>query len=91
MQDKYVVLKNHLNQTDIKTEAYTVLRNKCNICHAKKKRTDIFTFENMDSLAFDIHKQVFIKKKMPKGKKVKLSDEEMTSLKNWLNSILNPL
>lgn len=91
IEGKYITLKENLNQTDIKTEAYTVLINKCNICHATKKRTDIFTIENMDSLAVDIHKQVFIKKKMPKGKKVKLTDEEIQSLKNWLESTLNHL
>ena len=90
MPRKHVLLKEQLIQTTIKTEAYTVLRNKCNICHATKKRTDIFTLKNMDSLAFDIHKQVFIKKKMPKGKKNKLTNEEIRSLKNWLDSTLNP-
>lgn len=91
MGGKNAALKENLNQINIKTEAYTVLINKCNVCHATKKRTDIFTIENMDSLAFDIHKQVFIKKKMPKGKKVKLTDEEIQSLKNWLDTILNHL
>lgn len=59
-------------QDDIKSQAFNVVKTKCNSCHATKKRTDIFTAENMDSLAADIWKQVFVKKKMPKGKKVNL-------------------
>ena len=72
-------------QANAKTEAFKVLQTKCNACHSTKKRTDIFTLENMDSLAIDINKQVFIKQKMPKGKKVKLTEEEMLKLKSWLS------
>lgn len=76
------------NQTTNKETAFIVLRDKCNVCHATKKRTDIFTLENMDSLAVDISKQVFIKKKMPKGRKVKLTEVERTQLKVWLDETL---
>jgi len=75
-------------QEDVKDLAFTVLKAKCNVCHATKKRTDIFTLANMDSLAADIHKQVFIKKKMPKGRKVKLTDEERQLLQNWLSTVV---
>ena len=76
-------------QTDSKAGAFIVLSNKCNICHAKKKRTDIFTLENMDSLAIEIYKQVFVKRKMPKGRKVKLTEEETQLLEVWLDATLN--
>lgn len=80
--------KNHLtriiSQEDLKAQAFSVLRDKCNVCHATKKKTDIFTLGNMDSLAPDIHKQVFVKRKMPKGRKVKLTEEEMETLKEWV-------
>jgi len=76
------------HQTSPKAIAFGVLQTKCNICHATKKKTDIFTLENMDSLAADIHKQVFVKKKMPKGRKVKLTEEETNALKRWFETIL---
>ena len=75
-------------QEDPKDIAFTVLRNKCNVCHATKKRTDIFTLDNMDSLAIDIHKQVFVKKKMPKGRKVILTTEEQQILEQWLSMVI---
>lgn len=87
-----VTFKNDDNQyktqESVKDVAFTVLREKCNVCHATKKRTDIFTLQNMDSLAMDIHKQVFIKKKMPKGRKVILTGEEEKNLRLWLDATL---
>ena len=56
-----------------KGEAYTVLNNKCNSWHKKKNRKRIFTVNNMDKMSKDIYKQVFIKKRMPKGKATKLT------------------
>ena len=78
-------------QTSPKTEAFAILRDKCNVCHATKRRTDIFTLENMDSLAQQIHEQVFIKEKMPKGRKVKLTEDELSSLKKWLKPIFEDI
>lgn len=75
-------------QEDAKTLAFKVLALQCNVCHATKKKQDIFTLENMDSLASSIKKQVFIKKKMPKGRKNKLSEQESIALKNWLDIVL---
>jgi len=77
-----------LYQDDKRVEAFTVLQEKCNACHATKRKTDIFTLVNMDSLAADIHKQVFVKKKMPKGRKVKLTAAETQHLKVWLDATL---
>lgn len=77
-----------LAQEYLRVEAFTVLQEKCNTCHSTKKKTDIFTLVNMDSLAPDIHKQVFIKKKMPKGRKVKLTEDETQHLKVWLAAVL---
>ncbi|MFK7814536.1 MAG: hypothetical protein AB8B59_18715 [Maribacter sp.] len=73
------------SQDSTKITAFTVLTNKCNVCHATKKKQDVFTLENMDSLASDINIQVFIKKKMPKGRKIKLTDEEQAALRAWLD------
>ena len=77
-----------ISQEDYKSLAFEVLREKCNACHATKKRTDIFTMENMNALARDINTQVFIKKKMPKGRKVKLTEKESKSLRIWLDVTL---
>ncbi|MFX0558312.1 hypothetical protein ACOCEA_16040 [Maribacter sp. CXY002] len=84
-----IILDRSTNQGFIikKTAAYYVLTNKCNICHAAKKRQSIFTLHNMDSLSEAINLQVFIKKKMPKGKKNKLTLEDERQLKAWLNSL----
>ena len=68
-------------------KAFDILRNKCNTCHVTKKRAEIFTKLNMDSLAPAIFEQVFIKKKMPKGRKVKLTEKETQILKIWINTI----
>lgn len=76
-------------QESVKDQAFKVLIAKCNVCHATKKRTDVFTIKNMDSLAPDIYRQVFIKKKMPKGRKVKLSEDERLTLENWLSAVVN--
>ncbi|MFS4469392.1 hypothetical protein [Maribacter sp. 2210JD10-5] len=72
-------------QEDIKSQAFKVLQTKCNTCHATKKRQDIFTFKNMDSLSPEIYKQVFVKKKMPKGRKATLTTEESDALLAWIN------
>ncbi len=78
----------HMVQTGLQKQAFTVLEEKCNVCHVNKKRTDVFTLENMDSLASDINKQVFIKHKMPKGRKIKLTESETELLKLWLADTL---
>lgn len=79
-----------VSQDTPKINAFKVLVAKCNVCHATKKKQDIFTIENMDSLALVINKQIFIKGKMPKGKKNKLSLDESQAIQEWLNTILNP-
>lgn len=70
-------------------KAYEILNNKCNVCHRKRNRRRIFTKENMDTWANDIYKQVFIKKRMPKGKKIKLSSNEYHELLIWISSTKN--
>ncbi|WP_405416014.1 hypothetical protein [Maribacter sp. Asnod1-A12] len=76
------------NQTKtVKKEAYLVLNTKCNFCHSVKKNRTIFSLENMDGLAKAIEFQVFTKKKMPKGRKNKLSSLEETQLLNWIKAL----
>lgn len=72
----------------IKQEAFTVLNAKCNACHKLQKPDYIFTLNNMNAFAETINKQVFIKKKMPKGKDFTLTTQESNALKVWLDNCL---
>ncbi len=74
-------------QTSTKQKAFIVLRNNCNTCHATKRQLQLFTLYNMDSLRLEINTQVFITRKMPKGKRNQLSEQEEMNLKNWLNGL----
>ncbi|WP_298504408.1 hypothetical protein [uncultured Maribacter sp.] len=72
-----------------KDKAFKILTNKCNICHKSRNRRRVFTQENMDAWSQDVYKQVFIKKRMPKGKKTKLTNEEYQDLLTWISSTKN--
>ncbi len=72
-----------------KVEAYSILDNKCNVCHRKRNRRRVFTKDNMNTWADDVYKQVFVKKRMPKGKDIKLTEEELQTLSTWINSTKN--
>tara|TARA_R110002167_G_scaffold70077_1_gene197340 strand:- start:91 stop:414 length:324 start_codon:yes stop_codon:yes gene_type:complete len=75
---------------ELKKEAYLILNAKCNFCHTQKKNRVIFTLENMDSLSTSIELQVFINKKMPKGRKNKLTLVDEAKLKRWIESLKIP-
>ncbi len=70
-----------------KIEATEILNTKCNVCHVKQNRKKVFTLDNMDAFAPKIHKQVIVKKRMPKGNKITLAESDYTTLKNWLKTI----
>ncbi|HDZ13513.1 hypothetical protein LCGC14_1127530 [marine sediment metagenome] len=72
-------------EDSIQLRAYKILSNKCNVCQEKHNRRRVFTDENMNPWANDIYKQVFIKKRMPKGKKIKLTNEEYQELLKWIS------
>jgi uncharacterized membrane protein len=74
---------------DTKAAAFKILNNKCNVCHQKRNKRRVFTLENMNTWANDINKQVFIKKRMPKGKKIKLTSQEYQDLLTWISSTKN--
>ncbi|MBL4594109.1 MAG: hypothetical protein JKX68_09880 [Flavobacteriales bacterium] len=65
-------------------KAYQVLTNKCNVCHKTQNPRKVFTRENMNALAPKIYKQVFVRKRMPRGNKIKLTNVEYAILENWL-------
>ena len=74
---------------DSKNNAYQILENKCNVCHSKRNKKRVFTPENMDKWADDVYEQVFIKRRMPRGKKIKLSTEDYQDLLTWISSTKN--
>lgn len=71
---------------DKKINALKILENKCNVCHIKRNRRRVFTYEKMDDWTQAVYKQVFIKKRMPRGKKNKLTTEEYKILLKWIET-----
>ena len=67
-------------------KVFQILDNKCNVCHRKQNKRRVFTSNNMDTWANAIYKQVFIKKRMPKGNKIKLTANEYQELLTWITS-----
>ena len=71
---------------DLKAEALAILETKCNTCHRKQNPFMVFNQKNMVKRAPRIYKAVFVDRRMPKGDKVRLSEEEAVTLKNWLST-----
>lgn len=84
VQSEALTLDPGLEVADIKIAAFQILETKCNVCHEKKNPRRVFDLENMSDLAPKIHKQVFIKKRMPKGNEIQLTSNEYDTLKRWL-------
>lgn len=72
---------------ETKLAAFKILQNKCNVCHKIERRREIFTLDNMDSYASKIEKQVFVKRKMPKGDDFNLTKLEESTLMKWLTNV----
>ena len=75
-----------LPKIEVKKEAFEILKNKCNVCHRKQNPFKIFSLKNMDKNASKIYQQVFVKRRMPKGDNIKLTNQEYQTLENWLNT-----
>lgn len=73
-------------ELQLKQAAFEVLESKCNVCHRRKNPFRVFKLKNMDKNAPRIYKQVFVFQRMPKGDKIKLTHEELETLKHWLKS-----
>lgn len=71
-------------QDALKINAFNIIKVNCNSCHAVKRKTTVFTLENIDSYASIINQQVFIKKRMPKGRKNRLTKVEEETLHKWI-------
>jgi len=67
-----------------KKAAFLILNTKCNICHRKQNKKKVFTPDNMSDFAGLINLQVFVKRRMPKGSKIKLTAQEYQTMKEWL-------
>lgn len=74
------------NDNPLKKKALEILENKCNACHHLQNPRKVFTYNNMADLAPKIYKQVYVKKRMPKGNPSMLSKEERDALFNWLKT-----
>lgn len=68
-------------------KAFQILDNKCNVCHRKRNKRRVFTTQNMNTWTNDIYTQVFVKKRMPKGKTIKLTSNEYQELLTWISSV----
>lgn len=83
--DKNPAVIPYQDSTDsLKLAALTVLENNCNECHSKKKPTYYFTAKTMNYFVADINNEVFIKGKMPKGRKNTLSAKDKETLRLWV-------
>jgi uncharacterized membrane protein len=74
------------DNTRLKQTALSVLTQKCNVCHKTYNPGKVFTADNMETLAPKIYKQVFVKRRMPKGRDIKLTPEEEQLLRQWLET-----
>lgn len=84
-KEQRTTLSTYKDSTDsLKMAALIVLENKCNQCHSEKKPAYYFTAKTMDYFVKDINNEVFIKKKMPKGKKNRLTAEDRETLRLWV-------
>ena len=84
----FTILNEVINNDSTKTKALKILQNKCNVCHKKRNPFMIFKQKNMDRRAKRIYKQVFVKKRMPKGNEIILTKEEYNTLETWINTNL---
>lgn len=80
------VLEETTQHSKVKLMAFEVLQTKCNTCHKWINPSKVFTLDNMDDFSQLIHKQVFVFKRMPKGRKrkQKMREEEYQILKIWI-------
>ncbi|MEO0468678.1 MAG: hypothetical protein AAF206_03585 [Bacteroidota bacterium] len=76
-----------INET-LKEAAFQVLNTKCNVCHRKKNPFMVFKLKNMEKRAERIYQAVFVSRRMPKGDDIQLTENEYTSLRQWLQAFI---
>ncbi len=67
-----------------KIEVFKILDTKCNVCHRKQNPFMVFNLKNMVRRAPRIYNAVFLEQRMPKGDKIRLTNDESSRLKSWL-------
>lgn len=67
-----------------KDQALRVLKARCNRCHRVQNPGKVFNADNMEKYQAKIYQQVFIFRRMPKGK-TKLTETERQALLSWVN------
>lgn len=74
----------HETNDGLKLAAFEVLDTKCNVCHRRQNPFRVFSLKNMEKHASKIYKQVIVKRRMPKGDIIRLTNEEFLVLEKWL-------
>lgn len=74
---------------ELKDKAFEILETSCNYCHDKRNPSKVFSAENMSTYSNDIYVQVFVKKRMPKGRNNSLSPDDQKVLLRWISSLNN--
>lgn len=69
----------------VKELALQVLKTKCNHCHRTRNPDRVFNATNMDRHQTKIYQQVFIFRRMPKGK-IRLTEAESQALLGWIEN-----
>ena len=72
--------------TDMEEAVLAILDAKCNVCHKRQNPFRVFKSKNLDKNAPKIKEQVFVKKRMPKGDEIKLTEQELNTLNTWLTT-----
>lgn len=88
-QNKPIAYTMSKREGPIKAKAYKFLTNERNVCLSKRNISRVFAKENMNGWSTDVHTQVFIKKRMPYGKKMKHTSEDYQDLLTWISSLNN--
>ncbi|UII30698.1 hypothetical protein LVD17_20605 [Fulvivirga ulvae] len=66
-----------------KDQVLRVLKAKCNFCHRVQNPDKVFNAHNMEEYQAKIYQQVFIFRRMPKGK-TELTETERQALLSWV-------
>lgn len=80
----HTLLKLSTSNETLKKQAFRILETKCNTCHRKQNPFMVFKEKNIPKRAKKIYQMVYIKRRMPKGNEVRLTNEEYNQLKKWL-------
>lgn len=80
-----VVTSHPAREDDPRKKALTVLETRCNTCHKVANPRKVFTSTSMETYATQIYRQVFIKRRMPKGDKLTIEEEQ--ALRQWIDAL----